>query len=113
MGPYSSLGPVISEFGLGNSVNPWTKRHNREPLDPSSHPSWPHGRERPIARNNPSKENWQAAYHAEQMMWWICLNSALAGAGEATESRMSRHLEFETFGQNKSPLRKNAILTYA
>ena len=39
--PWSALGPVIPGFGAENPVNPWTKKHNRELLDPSSHPWGP------------------------------------------------------------------------
>ena len=42
----------------------------------------------------------------KQMMWWICLDSALAGAECVTEFKMSRHLEIQTFGRTKAPFTK-------
>ena len=49
-------------------------------------------------------QNQQVAYHTKQTMLWICLNSALAVAEDVMESKMSRHLEIQTFGRIKAPL---------
>ena len=45
----------------------------------------------------PPLENQQVAHYKKQMIWWICLDSALAGAEDVTESKMSRNLEIKTF----------------
>ena len=100
--PLLILGPVPA----GN--------HNRQLLDPSSHPwgpvmgAWVR---KAYHRKQSSVGNSASCISSEnmQMMWWIRLDSALVGAEHVTESKTSRHLEIQTFGRIKAPFAKHCF----
>ena len=81
MAPRSALGPVIPGSGPENPVNPWTKKaQSRTPRPVISSMGARHGptSEKGLSQETvPPLENQQVAYHTKQIMWRICLDSAL------------------------------------
>ena len=102
--------PSCQGLGPKNPVNPWTKKtHSRTPqtvISPMGARKGPTAEKGLSQLTVPSLENQQVAHHTKQMMCWLCIHSSLAKAEYVTESKMSRHLEIQSFGRIKAQFTK-------